>query len=79
MVSQCKKNKSKIVLTFDLKLRYILNISSKVCQLLILNVSTKKRHLCAGVTLASSGEYDIGMILPQPILETQMRVVLLLF
>ena len=44
-------------------------------QLLILNVSAKKRHLCAGVTLASAGEYDIGMILPQPILETQKSIV----
>ena len=44
-------------------------------QLLILNVSAKKRHLCAGVTLASAGEYDIGMILPHPILETQRSIV----
>ena len=48
--------------------------TKKVCLLLILNVSAKKRHLCAGVTLASAGEYDIGMILPQPISD-QRRVV----
>ena len=44
-------------------------------QLLMLNVTSKERHLCAGVTLASAGEYDIGMILPQPILETQRSIV----